>query len=227
MKKYLYLIFGFSLIFSSCCEDYNAGYEKGKNIGYSEGYSEGKNDGVELGIDRGRELERVGIRRTSTIVSGFVLFLIHVFMIFSIVGMIVFLSKAIIDGTDNYERMYRVAAIMLAMLIFFVSATLNKSISEVIITSIEISKDGIKSILGKLSLVGVFGAITAAIAHKVIRSNAEILERVIIIFSTILVLIFADLYVRGFKNPDNLLVNSSFVIGVFIYMIFFTRKPTI
>lgn len=250
-KNKLNLIIGLLLLFFLGCSDpcqeakdiaYKEGYENGvnsgKNAGHSEGLEEGKQqgakDGYSKGFDEGYEKgKNEGLAEGkdpnvfhAKYVSGFIEFIIHIFMIISIIVMVLFLFLEVTVDNSSVEVIIRSACVILAFFLFFLAMTMGIKISEFISNSLVNAQDNMQSIFGKLGMTALFGTISAAIAHAVMKYSVSIIERVIIVFSTLLLLLFTSLYVKGWNNPDTMLVNASFVSGIIIYLMFFVKDPS-
>ena len=122
------------------------------------------------------------------------------------------------------EKAIRAFSMCIGFLIYFISRSSGMPIPELIFKSIKITNPFIFFLLNMMfpSLIGSFAAWYFI---RVMKKGEDVASRAVVLFATIMLFLFIDVYTSSFKVEDQsvLIPNATFVIGIGLYVIFKVR----
>jgi hypothetical protein len=150
--------------------------------------------------------------------------LIHLFVVASIIGMIIFIVRVILDGHYAMERLLRVAAAAAGLLIYLGARAYGISVPELMYSSLKITEPLMKGLVGVVAPLAS-GTFVAWFCLRMMQSHGDIAARGLLLFSSLVFAMFADTYaaLAAQATPESLnlaLPNITFVLGVILFLIF-------
>jgi len=147
----------------------------------------------------------------------------HLMMLTSIIMMFVFMGIFILRTEDEIEKIMRILALSVGILIFFGAKSMDTSIVNIIMNSID-STGGV--IVGLINYIfpAILGTFLVVILLKSIqKDNTNRKIYLLILISTLVILIFTDIYLGSIISDDkktDLSINISFMVGIILTLLF-------
>jgi hypothetical protein len=159
---------------------------------------------------------------------GCIGFLMFAVVIGSTILGIRLLYKLIVLPDSHGERSIRGLSALAGLTLYFISQITGVSISEILVKSI--STYSTTFWLANAFIPAVLGYLTANFFIKHVNKGDNISERVVILFGTLLISEFTEVFVRassqnGLAPSPELLPNFTFVLVVILYAIFRYQAP--
>ena len=144
-------------------------------------------------------------------------------------GILIYFTYSIIkDEYENhkFEGLVLIATIVFATFVYFASLAFKLSIPNLLFDSLEQSDTfSFKVVLGSIFTTAIGGLLAWYITGR-LEKNTTFGLRIVILFLTLMLVLFGDVYVTSFRISNEggfntaLLPNVTFVIGILGYVIF-------
>ena len=228
-------------------EGYALGKAKGENEGYNrgktEGFQQGSNGGYTSGYNAGvvkdkeissheyeskisqineqhkQEIETVILQgKGTTVVSTgslkVLMAVLHLITLAGIFGMAIFIVLQVRKSDDWVIRsLFVLMAFFIVFLLIGVKFSPIDSIASAFGDN-DFTKDRFWRILIELG----FGGFIAMVIHLISWLNVTILERYMVLLSTLVLIFFLLIYIEGWSQPENLYLTAAFLVGVAFYV---------
>lgn len=216
----------------------NEGYNRGKSEGFQQGSDGGYSKGYSDGILKGKELEKqehdtkieeltnkhkeeietITLQGSGNIIVSTKTLkglraILHIITLAGILAMGFFIIGQVRSSEDWLMRSILVAVAFFIVFLFVgVNFSPIDSISKAFGVT-NLTEDRFWRIL----IVGVLGFLFAMVIHLVSLLHVTILERYMVLLSTLVLIFFLLIYIEGWSQPENLYLNASFIVGVAFY----------
>lgn len=223
---------------------YHQGFEKGKEEGYKmgrdsgaiagrtlglhEGYNKGYNEGYNKGIIDGEYnakqasfKDKKKKKFTPNLIfkiCKFIIIPVFAFLILGIVLLLIFNGRGhTYDNISDRTKGIFLRA-MSAVLPFLVYAILTSVMSD---GSLEIYDFLNEDIVFSYVSFGVAGFAIPFVVFQFIRSKKHAATNFLIVFYTLFLVIFCQIYFDNKYNSENIFFNMCFIVGIIVYFIIF------
>ena len=152
--------------------------------------------------------------------DGLFTLLVHLLIIVGLVAMVIFMARNIVNENDKTEQFIKILAVVLGLFVYFAAKGLNLSISDLVVESMQTTKPIVIGVVGFISPT-ILGIFSAWYIKRIFNSKNVIAERVILIFATLMITLFGEVYISSYSVSGNtkLLPNVMFVAGVILYIV--------
>ncbi len=153
----------------------------------------------------------------------------HLIIIIGMFTIFGFIVKMIARGGSPLEKLIRVLALVAGFLLYFMSRALGFSIPAIIVKALAGTTTLSFGIIGMLFPL-IIGILVAWYCLDAMGRRTNLPARVVVLISTMILILFIDVYVAVFKLPTanelhiNLLPNLTFVIGLSLFVIFNVKR---
>jgi hypothetical protein len=137
-------------------------------------------------------------------------------------AMFYFIFLLVRKADETIERLMRVLASVLGLLLFLGGKSSGVSIPALMLGSIDLS-GGLLSNLILYLVPGISGGLITYLLFRSIKNSKYENNKVIyflILLSTLTALIFTDIYLTSSNKGANIAINISFISGIIILMLF-------
>jgi len=150
------------------------------------------------------------------------IYIIHGVVVFGLVSMGYFIFRLIIEDSNRNIRFVRIMALVTGLLIYVLSSFIGKDyISTIFESYIDI---GLRSQLLKAVASFLMGYLVTNFFYKKLKEkNEQQNKSMLIIFSTLILFTFLDLYLGSNWNDiqkSNIVSNAFFVLGLMLSLLF-------
>ncbi len=161
-----------------------------------------------------------GCSSEKPIFEVFFVLIIHLLIILGLIGMILWIIVRIADERREQEQFIKILSVVLGLFIYFAGKGLNLAIPTLIMDSMETTRPIVVGIVGLFSPT-LLGIISAYYIKRIFDKKSIIGERIILIFATLLITLFGEVYIASYSTSGNtkLLPNVMFVAGVILYIV--------
>jgi len=160
------------------------------------------------------------------IMTWILIILTHVCIIFGMLAIIYFVQLMIRKETNTLEKVIRTAAAMTGFLIYFGARAIGVTIPDIMMDAITASNPitfGFFAIL----MPTASGLLVTWYTIKCIKRNEDTASRIVIMLTTFILVMFADVYAATYINDietahmkKSLVPNLIFTISMSLYVIF-------
>ncbi len=150
--------------------------------------------------------------------------MLHVLLIASLLLFIVSIVKLTMETSDGIEKAIRAMALFTGALIVVGTQSSGKSYADFIINSLANSKPFTFGLFG-VALPGAGGAALSWYALRAVKRSENVAVRFLGLFGMLAVTQFAVMYGvavsdRGYDIGKTAIPNISFIVGLFVYLVF-------
>ncbi len=165
------------------------------------------------------------------VIGKVLVFAIHSILICAVLFGLYFIARLVYWRTDNpAEKLLRVLAIMLALLLYFMSRIGDVTIPDMLFQSLGEVSIGAQLLL-MLPIGGFLGWVVAKYLHWLFLKGHEGRRiRYVILFFTLLLAFFTDVYIASYSlasgagDARSLLPNGTFILGTGFYLLAIRQK---